>query len=102
LWGMLSSGIEVADKVAELMPEVIVLDVSLGMMSGFEVTRRLKAWNSTARVVFFSVQQSEEFVSAAVFPGALGYVFKSEGDCEMRKAILAAYGGEKFFPVGQG
>lgn len=99
--GTLSNGIDVADKVAELRPDVIVLDISLGNISGFEVARRLKATNSNAKVVFFPVHERVEFVSAAAALGASGYVFKSQGDSELRKAIVAAYGGEKCFPVVQ-
>jgi CheY-like chemotaxis protein len=82
----------------DLKPDVIVLDLSLGDLTGFEVTRRLKSAGSAARIVFFSVHEGEEFVEAAVNLGAAGYVFKSQSPEDLTRAVQAASQGKTYFP----
>jgi two-component system response regulator NreC len=98
--GALSNGKSVLQSVNELSPDVIVLDISLGDMTGFEVAERLRAMHCEAKIVFLSVHESIDFVHAAMALGAAGYVFKSQAASKLRNAILSASRGEKSFPAG--
>src|SRR5271168_2509549 len=51
----LSSGATVVEQAAALLPDLIILDISLGDMSGFEVARRLKRAGSPAKILFLSL-----------------------------------------------
>ncbi len=73
----LCSGASVVDEVNLLSPDLVILDVSLGDLNGFEVARRLRDTESTARIIFLSVHENIDFVNAAFDLGAAGYVFKS-------------------------
>lgn len=66
------------DAAARLTPDVIVLDISMPVMNGIEAVRRLKAAGSPAKIVFLTVHADQDYVSAALGSGALGYVLKSD------------------------
>lgn len=59
-----------------LRPDVIVLDISMPGMTGFEVAARLRETGTNAALVFLTVHDDEEFVLAARAVGAIGYVVK--------------------------
>jgi DNA-binding NarL/FixJ family response regulator len=98
--GAFGNGKSVLQNVTELSPDVIVLDISLGDMTGFEVAERLRVMRCGAKIVFLTVHESIDFVHAAIAVGAAGYVFKSQAASELRNAILSASRGLKSFPAG--
>jgi DNA-binding NarL/FixJ family response regulator len=96
----LPDGASVVSKAGALNPDVVVLDISLGDMTGFDVARRLREMKCRARIVFLTVHESGDFVRAAVELGATGYVFKSRASSDLINAIYAASRGEAFLPSG--
>jgi DNA-binding NarL/FixJ family response regulator len=94
------NGDSVVHQVAELNPDVVVLDISLGDMTGFDVARRLREMKCPARIVFLTVHESPDFVRAALELGVSGYVFKSRASSDLVEAIKAASRGEEFLPAG--
>lgn len=96
--GMLNSGIPVVSTVASLKPDVVVLDISLGGITGFEVARQLTSVGSNANVVFLTIHEGAQFVNAAASLGVAGYVYKSHAVEDLVKAVKAAVAGKKFFP----
>lgn len=98
--GAVPNGNSVLHEVAVLNPDVVVLDISLGDMTGFDVARGLHEMKCRARIVFLTVHESADFVRAAVALGASGYVFKSRADADLVNAINAAARGEEFLPAG--
>jgi len=98
--GAVAAGKSVLQEVGSLDPDVIVLDISLGDITGLEVARRLREMNCRARIVFLTVHEGVDFVRAAMALGASGYVFKSRAGSDLIAAIHAAARGERFFPAG--
>src|SRR5580704_7655793 len=98
--GAMPNGNSVLKEVATLNPDVVVLDISLGDMTGFDVARRLREMNCRAKIVFLTVHESADFVRAAMALGASGYVFKSRADSDLVNAINAVFRGEEFLPAG--
>ncbi len=92
-------GNSVVLAVTTLNPDVVVLDISLGDMTGFDVARRLREMKCPAKIVFLTVHESLDFVQAAIAVGASGYVFKSRADADLVDAVNAAFRGEEFLPV---
>ena len=76
--GLISRGAEVVDQAEALKPDVIVLDISLGDVNGFEVATAFKIARCPARILFLSVHEDPEFVRRAFEVGGSGYVFKSK------------------------
>jgi DNA-binding NarL/FixJ family response regulator len=96
--GALSSGQSVLQQTPVLVPDVVVLDISMPDMNGLEVARRLKQINSNAKIVFLSVHEAEDFVHAAFDLGASAYVFKSRLHIDLLPAIETVFQGKQFTP----
>ena len=94
--GALSDGKSVLEQVAELKPDVIILDISLPDMTGFDVVRQLKKRGSRAKVIFLTVHENIDFVRAAFELDAAGYVFKSRISSDLVEAINTISNGGRF------
>lgn len=88
--GTLSSGSSVLEEATKLNPDIILLDVDLGEMSGFAVAEQLRSSGCPASVVFLSVHESIEFIRAAKDLGAAGYVCKSQITRDLVKTLHSA------------
>jgi DNA-binding NarL/FixJ family response regulator len=87
------AAIEAAER---LRPDIIVLDISMPGMSGFEVAASLRAAGSTATVIFLSVHEEDEFLAVARATGALGYVVKSRLAVDLPAAVREGRAGRPF------
>ena len=96
--GELSSGTSVLAQYDALKPDIILLDISLGDFSGFQVAERLRQWECQSKIVFLSIHENAEFLQAAVDVGASGYVFKSQISRDLLHALQAVSMGRQFFP----
>jgi len=97
--GVLSDGSSVLQQAPALNPDLIILDISLGDMTGFEVVRRLKKAGCTAKVIFLTVHENIDFVRAAFDLDAAGYVFKSRIGSDLVAAIDRICAGGRFSSV---
>ena len=79
-----------------LRPDVIVLDISLGDLTGIEVARHLRDMGCRAKIVFLTVHENPDFIRAAFEAGASAYVFKSALGTDLIEAIEAVNAGETF------
>lgn len=91
-----SDGESVLRKFPEFHPDVIVLDISMGRMSGLETARLLRQKGCATPIVFLTVHQGADFVSAALASGGSGYVLKAHMRSDLLPAINAAMSGELF------
>lgn len=89
-------GTSVLDNVAVLHPDIVILDISLGDMTGFEVARRLQRDRCSAKIIFLTVHEDLDFVNAAFDIGACGYVFKSRVSEDLIRAISTVFEGGQF------
>ncbi len=70
------SGESALEKIPEVKPEVLLLDLGLPQMSGMEVTRKVKASYPDIEVLIFTIFDEEEKVTEAIVAGAAGYMLK--------------------------
>lgn len=76
-----------------LLPEVVVVDLSLPDRSGIQLTRSLATLVPTARVIIVSMHAKIDYVISALRAGALGYIVKdSVADCLLRGLAAVAKG----------
>jgi DNA-binding NarL/FixJ family response regulator len=92
----LPNGKSVLDQIGMLVPDLVILDVSLGDLTGFEVARRLKETGVRAKIIFLTVHEDIDFVSAAFDVGVSGYVFKSRVSQDLTRAIDIVLNGGRF------
>jgi DNA-binding NarL/FixJ family response regulator len=95
----MNNGTSVLERFAALSPDVIILDISLGDLTGFEVARRLRDAGCTAKIIFLTVHEDIDFVNAAFDVGASGYVFKSRISADLTKAINTVFHGGRFTSI---
>jgi DNA-binding NarL/FixJ family response regulator len=95
--GALTNGDGVLSKADVLRPDVILVDVSLADITGFQVVERLKGRGCQSKVVLLSVHEDPEFVRAASDLGVSGYVFKSQINRDLVNALRAAAKGSRYF-----
>ena len=94
----LNAGSAVIHEAPELKPDVIILDISMGDLNGFEVTRQLHSTQCVSKIIFLTVHEELEFIRAAFDAGASGYVFKSRMNSDLREAIHVVQAGKVFIP----
>lgn len=71
-------GIEAIDLVLKLNPDVLLLDMSLPMKDGLEVTQELKSKGSAVRIIAFSAYEDKAYIRGVLNLGASGYLIKFE------------------------
>jgi DNA-binding NarL/FixJ family response regulator len=94
--GTARNGHAALEAAAALNPDVVVLDISMPGMNGFELARRLRAAGSTAQLVFLTVHEEEELILAAKKVGAIGYVVKTRLASDLELAVREARAGRPF------
>jgi CheY-like chemotaxis protein len=75
--GQASNGREALEKVRQLKPEVVVMDVSMPEMDGIEATRRIKAELPDVRVIGLSMHEDEQIAQLMRQAGAESYLTKT-------------------------
>jgi DNA-binding NarL/FixJ family response regulator len=97
---VVNDGQAAVDATARLKPDLVLLDILMPKMDGVRAAQELRRQGHSAKVVFLSVQQDEEFVAAAFESGATAYVFKSRMHSDLVWAIDRALAGEVFVSPG--
>jgi DNA-binding NarL/FixJ family response regulator len=92
--GHAADGEEALDLAARLVPDVIVMDLSLPGMSGIETTRQLAVTVPQSRVLMFTISARDGDVKDAVVAGACGYILKDAAVGEIASGVRAAAAGE--------
>src|SRR6185295_6057670 len=96
--GEAATGDEGVDRVRELKPDVVVMDLSMPGSNGLDATRRIVALGSKARVLVLTVHAEEEYLVPVVEAGASGYLTKTSADQDLVDAIKVVARGEVYLP----
>jgi DNA-binding NarL/FixJ family response regulator len=93
-----TDGRDALDAARRLDPDLIVLDINMPGLNGFQTFRALEQAGSRAPVVFLSMFDAEEHVSEAFRCGGHGYVVKSRAARDLPTALVQALHGRLFVP----
>jgi DNA-binding NarL/FixJ family response regulator len=74
--GKVADGNLVCSKVASLSPDIVILDISMGDYSGIELAQRLREQGYAKEIIFLTVHEDPDFVTAAIGAGGRAYVTK--------------------------
>ena len=91
-----ANGKAVLDAVDSLKPDVCVLDISMPILNGIETANHLKSSGSTTKIIFLTIHDDSDFVSAAFKSGAKGYVFKTRMAADLVNAVREVLAGGTF------
>ena len=94
--GEAGGGLKAIELVEKLQPDVIVLDLAMPEVDGFDVMRRIRKSSSLTRVVILSAHDDEVSVIKALKSGAIGYVKKTSSTDDLVSAIRKAVINERF------
>ena len=75
--GVASNGQEAIERVLEIKPDVIIMDLSMPVLSGFQATLKIRQQAPSTKIVVFSVHESAEVEQVAYLLGADAYVRKN-------------------------
>jgi DNA-binding NarL/FixJ family response regulator len=95
----LDDGRKLVARAIECKPDVVILDVAIPNMNGFDVARQLKKSVPNVKVVFLAMQSSPAHVAAAIQAGASAYVLLRFAVDELNKAIVSALNGHRYFSL---
>ena len=94
--GTVHDGEAVLEAMQSLKPDILILDISMGLMNGLEAARLLTRIGSKAKIVFLTVHKDQEFVEEAFSAGAMGYVIKPRLGTDLLIAVREALMGHTF------
>ncbi|MFW5687377.1 MAG: response regulator, partial [Bacteroidota bacterium] len=94
--GVASDGEEAYQKIKELKPDVVILDVILPGMDGIELTRKVIAEQPTTKIVLHSSSVSEDMIVTGFEAGAMAYVPKNFKPGQLIEAIHTVVKGEHY------
>ena len=92
--GSASDGEEAVDVVADVFPEVVLMDLRMPRMDGVEATRRIRADHPGTQVVVLTTYADDESIVGALRAGAIGYITKDAGRDHIGRALEAAASGQ--------
>jgi DNA-binding NarL/FixJ family response regulator len=87
--GRVVEGNSVCTEVERLRPALVVLDISMGECNGIEIARQLHERGYAGEILFLTVHEDPDFVSAAIGAGGRGYVIKSRMNVDLGLAVKA-------------
>jgi two-component system NarL family response regulator len=87
-------GLEAVDRIAELAPDLVLIDVRMPGLSGIDVTRRARSLVPNVKVAILTVSEDDDDLFAAVRAGATGYLLKEVSIEELPAAVRAVARGQ--------
>lgn len=94
-----SDGYEALDKIREVTPDLILMDIRMPGMGGLEATRLIKAKQPETKIVMLTVSDDEQDLFEAVKSGAHGYMLKDLEASQFYEALNLIQQGEAILPT---
>jgi DNA-binding NarL/FixJ family response regulator len=91
-----ADGEEAFQQTKKLLPDVVVMDVSMPQCSGIEATERLKQSCPKVRVLALTAHETLDYLRRLLKAGASGYVTKRSAPMELTRAVRAVAAGETY------
>ncbi|HYX14085.1 MAG TPA: response regulator transcription factor [Nostoc sp.] len=91
--GEAENGEQAINLVAEFQPDVVLLDIRMPIMDGVAATREIQKRFAKTKILVLTTFDDDEYVSAALQNGAMGYLLKDTPSEELAVAIRAVYKG---------
>jgi len=96
--GEASDGAEALEYVSNLLPDLVLMDISMPKTNGLEATRLIKERFPQVKVLILTQHDNREYIAPALGAGASGYVLKRSGRREMLNALRQVHEQGTFLP----
>lgn len=87
--GEAGDALEAIEKTSQLLPDIVLLDIGMPLLSGLEALPRIRRVSPNSKIIFVTVEHDSEIRAAALATGAEGYLLKSNVASELRPAVDA-------------
>ena len=94
--GEAGDGLELLNILKNITPHMVILDISMPKMRGFEATREIKSNYSDINILILSMHKKKEYLYHAFSAGVSGYLLKEDTDTELFTAIETIRQGEVY------
>jgi DNA-binding NarL/FixJ family response regulator len=91
-----SNGLMAVDAVRRFNPDIAVLDIAMPELDGLGAAREMRQSSCGTKIVFLTLYEDEDYISAALETGVLGYVLKCFMHSDLIPAIENALAGNVF------
>jgi DNA-binding NarL/FixJ family response regulator len=95
--GEASDGLTAVHLAEEVRPDIVVMDIGMRELNGFEATREIQRSHPETEVLIFTMHESEHLVRETIASGARGYVLKSDASQQLVAAVEALGRHEPYF-----
>jgi DNA-binding NarL/FixJ family response regulator len=94
--GQAQDGRALVDAAERLQPDVVILDISMPLLNGFEAALQIKKSRPQVKLIFLSQHLNPAYLRQALKLGASGYVLKSGATAELQQAIREVLRGRTY------
>lgn len=94
--GQARDGVALVKAAEELRPDIVVLDISMPLLNGFEAARKIRESLPSIKLIFLSQHLNPAYLREALKIGATGYVLKAETSEELQTAVKTVLRGETY------
>ena len=95
--GEATDGLAAFEQTKSLLPDLVILDVSMPVLNGLEVAHRISLTMPEVKILLFTMHNSPQFAKDVSKSGAHGYVCKASGEELLTQAMETVLEGETFF-----
>ena len=96
LLGTVVDGKALVEAALDLSPEVILVDISMPVLNGFDAVREIRKRGSDARIIFLTMHNDATLLAEAFRCGASGYILKQAAGEELMNAIREVAQGNNY------
>ncbi|MBZ3906854.1 MULTISPECIES: response regulator [Streptomyces] len=98
--GQAVHGLDAIDKVTELAPDVVLMDIRMPELGGIEATRRITTEHPHIRVLVLTTFDLDEYVYEALRAGASGFLLKDASADQLAEAVRVVAAGDALLAPG--
>jgi DNA-binding NarL/FixJ family response regulator len=94
--GDAANGRDAVRQVAQICPDVVVMDISMPELNGIEAAREISEVCPSTQVIILSVHSTTEHIFRALQAGARGYLLKESAGIEVAQAVRAVHANQRY------
>ncbi|OGC40535.1 hypothetical protein A2Y85_01435 [candidate division WOR-3 bacterium RBG_13_43_14] len=85
--GETGDGLEIAPKIRQLKPDILIIDISMPNLRGIEAIRKIRKFDKKVKIIVLTMHKNNDYVYECLSSGAQGFILKDDADTELHKAI---------------